>query len=42
MSVISDGSATGGIKANNESTGLRALFKNLKIDQQKLCENKMR
>ena len=36
--VISDGSATGGIRANNEYTGLRTLFKNLKFDQQKICE----
>ena len=36
--VILGGSATGGIRANNEYMGLRTLFKNLKFDQQKICE----
>ena len=36
--VISDGSATGGIRANNESTSLKNSFQYLKFDQQKLCE----
>ena len=36
--VILDGSATGGIRANNESTSLKNSFQYLKFDQQKLCE----
>ena len=36
--VIPGGSAIGGIRANNEYTGLRTLFKSLKFDQQKLYE----
>jgi len=37
-SVILGGFATGGIRANNEYMGLRTLLKNLKLDQQKICE----
>ena len=36
--VILGGSTTSGIRANNEYTGLRTIFKNLKCDQQKICE----
>ena len=36
--VISDGSATVGIRANNESMSFITLFQNLKFDQQKFYE----
>ena len=36
--VILGSSVTGGIKANNEFMSLKTLFKNLKFDQQKICE----
>jgi hypothetical protein len=36
--VILSGSAIGGIRANNEYMGLRTLLKNLKFDQQNICE----